>query len=119
MARALLKKASCVILDEATAQVDRENDKLIQQTIRTAFANVTVLSIAHRIDTIIDFDRILVMEKGRVAEFDTPANLIRANGLFAELINNTGAETSEKLRKAAFLAEKQRQEGVAVNVDVE
>ena len=78
-----------------------------------------MLSIAHRIDTIIDFDRILVMEKGKVAEFDTPANLIRANGLFAELINNTGPETSEKLRKAAFLAEKQRQEGVAVNVNVE
>ncbi|CAL6071291.1 Xenobiotic-transporting_ATPase / Multidrug resistance-associated protein [Hexamita inflata] len=119
VARALLRKASCVILDEATAQVDRENDQLIQQTIRSAFSEVTVLSIAHRLDTIIDFDRIIVMDKGNIAEFDTPANLVRKEGVFFELVNKTGAETSEKLKKAAFQAERQRQAGEKVNVDID
>ncbi|CAL6091952.1 Xenobiotic-transporting_ATPase / Multidrug resistance-associated protein [Hexamita inflata] len=119
VARALLRKASCVILDEATAQVDRENDQLIQQTIRNAFSEVTVLSIAHRLDTIIDFDRIIVMDKGNIAEFDTPANLVRKEGVFFELVNKTGAETSEKLKKAAFQAERQRQAGEKVNVDID
>ncbi|CAL5989372.1 Xenobiotic-transporting_ATPase / Multidrug resistance-associated protein [Hexamita inflata] len=119
VARALLRKASCVILDEATAQVDRENDQLIQKTIRNAFSEVTVLSIAHRLDTIIDFDRIIVMDKGIIAEFDTPANLIRKEGVFFELVNKTGTETSDKLKKAAFKAEKQRQFGEKVNVDID
>ena len=105
VARAVLRRACCVILDEATAQVDRENDKLIQETIRTAFADVTVLSIAHRLDTIIDFDRVLVMDRGRVAEFDTPANLLRRNGIFADLVAQTG-DASERLRATAFQAEK-------------
>ncbi|CAL6094608.1 Xenobiotic-transporting_ATPase / Multidrug resistance-associated protein [Hexamita inflata] len=119
IARAILRKASCVILDEATAQVDRENDQLIQQTIRNAFSEVTVLSIAHRLDTIIDFDRIIVMDKGNIAEFDTPANLIRKEGVFFELVNNTGTETSEKLKTAAFQAEKQRQVAEKVNNEID
>ena len=56
------------------------------------------------------------MDKGNVAEFDTPANLIRKEGVFFELVNKTGAETSEKLKKAAFQAESQRQAGLKVNV---
>lgn len=120
VARALLRKASCVILDEATAQVDRENDHLIQETIRTAFADVTVLSIAHRLDTIIDFDRIIVMDKGRVAEFDTPANLLRnKDGMFADLVRKTGEENAARLQKAAFLAEEQRAKGMKVQVNIE
>jgi len=64
---------------------------------------VTVLSIAHRLDTIIDFDRIIVMDKGQIAEFDTPANLLRnPDGIFTSLVNKTGVETSERLKKAAF-----------------
>lgn len=106
VARAVLRRACCVILDEATAQVDRENDRLIQETIRTAFADVTVLSIAHRLDTIIDFDRILVMDRGRAAEFDTPANLLRRqDGIFADLVAQTGEENAARLRAAAFAAE--------------
>ncbi|CAL5986502.1 Xenobiotic-transporting_ATPase / Multidrug resistance-associated protein [Hexamita inflata] len=119
VARALLRKASCVILDEATAQVDRENDQLIQNTIRDVFTDVTVLSIAHRLDTIIDFDRIIVMDQGQIVEFDTPANLIRKQGVFLELVNKTGVESSEKLINAAFCAERQRQAGEKVNVVVD
>ncbi|CAL6025768.1 Xenobiotic-transporting_ATPase / Multidrug resistance-associated protein [Hexamita inflata] len=117
VARALLRKASCVIMDEATAQVDQENDQLIQQTIRTVFSEVAVLAIAHRLDTVIDFDRIIVMDQGNIAEFDTPANLIRKEGIFFELINKTGVDTSEKLKNAAFQAEIQKQVGEKVKVD--
>jgi len=117
VARALVRNASCVILDEATACVDRENDKLIQETIRTALADTTVFSIAHRLDTIIDFDKVLVVDAGHVAEYDTPANLLRnQDSIFSGLVNNTGEEMAEKLRSAAFLAEEQRARGEAVRV---
>lgn len=76
LARALLRKTKILILDEATAAVDLETDDLIQKTIRTAFADCTVLTIAHRLNTIIDSDRVLVLDKGQIAEFNTPASLL-------------------------------------------
>ncbi|XP_029825767.2 multidrug resistance-associated protein 1 [Ixodes scapularis] len=76
LARALLRKSKVLVLDEATAAVDMETDSLIQQTIRKEFTGCTVLTIAHRLNTIMDYDRILVLEQGRVAEFDTPSNLL-------------------------------------------
>ncbi|CAH1105172.1 unnamed protein product [Psylliodes chrysocephalus] len=76
LARALLRKTKILILDEATAAVDLETDDLIQKTIRTEFKDSTVLTIAHRLNTIMDSDRVIVLDKGEVAEFDTPANLL-------------------------------------------
>ncbi|CAN7993271.1 unnamed protein product [Ixodes pacificus] len=76
LARALLRKSKVLVLDEATAAVDMETDSLIQQTIRKEFTGCTVLTIAHRLNTIMDYDRILVLEQGHVAEFDTPSNLL-------------------------------------------
>ncbi len=77
MARALLRKAKVLVLDEATSNVDTASDALIQETVRAAFADCTVLTIAHRLHSILDSDRILVLEDGRVKEFDTPEHLLQ------------------------------------------
>lgn len=76
LARALLRKTKILILDEATAAIDLETDDLIQKTIRSEFKNCTVLTIAHRLNTIMDSTRIIVLDKGKIVEFDTPTNLI-------------------------------------------
>ena len=65
-----------VVLDEATAAVDLETDAVIQKTIRESFINVTVLTIAHRLNTILDYDRVLVLHEGSIREFDHPMKLL-------------------------------------------
>jgi len=77
LARALLRKTKILVLDEATAAVDLETDDLIQATIRKEFKDSTVLTIAHRLNTIMDSTRVMVLDKGEVREFDTPSNLLR------------------------------------------
>ncbi|KAK6465777.1 hypothetical protein DFJ63DRAFT_292765 [Scheffersomyces coipomensis] len=77
LARALLNKSKILILDEATAAVDVQTDKIIQETIRAKFKDKTILTIAHRLETILDSDRIIVLDKGQVKEFDTPKNLLK------------------------------------------
>nr|QUF59457.1 ATP-binding cassette transporter Abcc10 [Brachionus angularis] len=90
LARAILSNRKILCIDEATAQVDFETDNFIQETIRTKFRGVTVLTIAHRINTIFDYDKILVMDAGKVAEFDTTKNLLEnKNSLFYSLVNET------------------------------
>jgi len=76
LARALLRKSRILILDEATAAVDLETDSLIQDTIRTQFRHATILTVAHRLSTVLDYDRIIVLDKGEIIEFDTPARLL-------------------------------------------
>lgn len=86
LARALLKTSKVLILDEATAAVDVQTDKIIQETIRSEFKDKTILTIAHRLDTIMDSDRILVLDRGEVREFDSPANLLKnTEGIFYSL----------------------------------
>ncbi|KAM6118909.1 ATP-binding cassette sub-family C member 3 isoform 2-T2 [Phoenicopterus ruber ruber] len=90
LARALLRKTRILILDEATAAIDLETDDLIQMTIRTQFEGCTVLTIAHRLNTIMDYTRVLVLDNGTIAEFDTPANLIASKGIFYSMAKDAG-----------------------------
>lgn len=86
MARALLRRARILVLDEATSNVDTASDALIQETVREAFADCTVLTIAHRLHSILDSDRVLVLEDGKVKEFDTPSNLLQVKHLHANVL---------------------------------
>uniref|UniRef100_A0A6Q2X4Z6 Multidrug resistance-associated protein 1 n=1 Tax=Esox lucius TaxID=8010 RepID=A0A6Q2X4Z6_ESOLU len=90
LARALLRKTKILVLDEATAAVDLETDNLIQSTIRTQFDDCTVLTIAHRLNTIMDYTRVLVLDKGEMAEFDSPSALISKRGIFYKMAKDSG-----------------------------
>uniref|UniRef100_A0A665TRP0 ABC-type glutathione-S-conjugate transporter n=1 Tax=Echeneis naucrates TaxID=173247 RepID=A0A665TRP0_ECHNA len=90
LARALLRKTKILVLDEATAAVDLETDTLIQSTIRTQFEDCTVLTIAHRLNTIMDYTRVIVMDRGHISEMDSPANLITQRGQFYRMCREAG-----------------------------
>ncbi|KAI8616941.1 P-loop containing nucleoside triphosphate hydrolase protein [Chytriomyces sp. MP71] len=100
LARAMLKKPKILIMDEATANVDMETDAQIQKALREDFGESTILTIAHRLNTIIDYDRVLVLDHGKVAEYDTPRNLLaNEEGIFYSLIMQTGEANAETLKK--------------------
>ncbi|KAM9548886.1 ATP-binding cassette sub-family C member 2 [Guaruba guarouba] len=95
LARALLRKAKILILDEATAAVDLETDHLIQTTIRREFADCTVLTIAHRLHTIMDSNRVMVLQAGRIVEFDSPEELLRKQGVFSMMAKDAGITNTD------------------------
>uniref|UniRef100_A0A4Y0ASG4 ABC-type glutathione-S-conjugate transporter n=2 Tax=Anopheles funestus TaxID=62324 RepID=A0A4Y0ASG4_ANOFN len=91
LARALLRKTKVLILDEATAAVDLETDDLIQRTIRTEFKDCTVLTIAHRLNTIMDSDKVIVLDKGQIVEFAPPTELLQSkNTAFYSMAKDAG-----------------------------
>lgn len=101
LARAIIGRPRVMVLDEATSAVDMQTDKLIQRSIREEFTDATLLVIAHRLSTIADFDRILVLSDGVVAEYGSPRELWDkgpAAGVFRAMCEESGE--TEKLRKA-------------------
>lgn len=95
-----------MVLDEATANVDFETDAFVQKQIKEKFADCTIFTVAHRLSTIIDYDKILVLDKGSIAEFDQPFRLlvnqmtdtsITKDGIFASLVKNTGRASASSL----------------------
>ncbi len=105
MARALLRRSAIVVLDEATSSIDFETDAKIQATMREEFGDSLLLTVAHRIRTVIDYDRLLVLDKGKLVEFDTPLNLIRREGgVFREMCLKSGV-MAELVEAAAARAE--------------
>jgi len=104
LARAIIRKTKILVLDEATANVDLETDNFIQDTLKNSFANCTVVLVAHRLATVIDADRILVMEAGVGEEYDNPFRLlvndeddetITKDGHFAAMVKATGGATAD------------------------
>ncbi|KAH7927022.1 P-loop containing nucleoside triphosphate hydrolase protein [Leucogyrophana mollusca] len=92
MARALLRRSSIIILDEATSSIDFDTDAKIQATIREEFGESLLLTVAHRLRTVIDYDRLIVLDKGEIAEFDTPLNLIqKEDGIFRTMCVKSGS----------------------------
>lgn len=96
LTRALVRNSQILILDEATSSVDYHTDNKIQSTIASNFKHCTILCIAHRLRTILNYDRILVLEAGEVVEFDTPKNLFNnVDGVFRSMCNNSGITSIE------------------------
>jgi len=107
LARAILKPSNVLIMDEATANMDHDTDNFLQQTIKEKFANSSQFTIAHRLVTIANYDRVLVLDKGRKMEFDEPYTLLvnkigdtsitNESGYFATMVLNTGPISSKRI----------------------
>ncbi|XP_029302444.1 multidrug resistance-associated protein 4-like isoform X2 [Cottoperca gobio] len=102
LARAVLRKNRILVIDEATANVDPRTDELIQKTIRDKFRECTVFTIAHRLNTIVDSDRILVLDAGKIHAYDTPYALLQdPEGIFYKMVLQTGKQEAAALLEAA------------------
>jgi ATP-binding cassette subfamily C (CFTR/MRP) protein 1 len=101
MARALVRKPKVLLMDEATASIDELTDHLIQKMIKTEFKETTVITIAHRLNTIIQYDKILVLDQGNIAEFEDPVNLLESGGYFSNLIKENGPDFESKMKYLA------------------
>jgi len=110
LARALLRNNKFLVLDEATSNVDMQTDHFIQSCIKTKFAETTVITIAHRLNTIADYDKVIVMDRGRIVEMGAPYDLLVKGGLFSEMVEHTGrnAEAIRKLARESFEKRKLR-----------
>ncbi|KAK5645932.1 hypothetical protein RI129_004396 [Pyrocoelia pectoralis] len=102
LARAIIRNNKILVMDEATANVDHQTDSLIQNTIRHNFKDCTVLTIAHRLNTVMDSDKVVVMDAGEVVEFGHPHELLQnESGHFSKMLKETGKGMENKLRQIA------------------
>lgn len=114
LARAILRNNRILVLDEATANVDPQTDALIQHSIRHNFRECTVLTIAHRLHTVMDSHRILVMDSGSVKEFDYPHVLLQnEDGFLRNMVIAAGPQVSATLRQIASDAYDKLKNGAA------
>lgn len=102
LTRALLAKPKILIMDEATASVDSDTDEKIQNIVKTLFKDTTVVSIAHRLNTIADYDRVVVLDQGQVLECDHPWMLLQnAESAFSNLVAASGSSSAEAIHDLA------------------
>jgi ABC-type multidrug transport system fused ATPase/permease subunit len=105
LSRALLSQPKLLVLDEATASIDGETDAFVQRMLRAKFPETTLITIAHRLNTIMDHDLVLVIDAGQAVEFASPVELLdKSDGIFSELVDATGGESSSALRQMAINA---------------
>jgi ATP-binding cassette subfamily C (CFTR/MRP) protein 4 len=90
LSRALLRQNKILVLDEATSNVDMNTDAFIQNVLKERFKDTTVITIAHRLNTVADYDQVIVMQRGKIMESGSPYELIQRNGIFTEMVNHTG-----------------------------
>jgi ATP-binding cassette, subfamily C (CFTR/MRP), member 1 len=100
LARAVLRKSKIVVLDEVTSSVDRKTDELMQKIIKEEFKECTIIAVAHRLDTILDFDRIAVLGRGRLVECDSPATLLATESAFKELYDVYSSSKEERIESS-------------------
>ena len=100
LVRALLRKNRYLVLDEATSNVDFETDYFIQECIGTKFKDTTIIIIAHWLNTIASYDKVLVLDKGEIVEFGKTHELVKNKGLFSEMVEHTG-QNAEVIKKIA------------------
>mgnify|MGYP002345763594 CR=1 FL=1 len=102
IARALIKKPEILLMDEATAHIDNKTDEIVQTILATQFNNSTILTIAHRLRTVIKYDKIMYIEEGRISEFEDPYLLLQnPQSKFYQLVDEGGAEFKEEIIQLA------------------
>jgi len=102
---AILAKPKILVMDEATASVDAAADDRIAEILKNSFKDTTVLAIAHRLASIADYDRVLVLDQGRIAECDHPYKLLQnEDSMFSNLVEATGSLQAEEIKRIAFEA---------------
>jgi ABC-type multidrug transport system fused ATPase/permease subunit len=100
LGRALLRKNRILVLDEATSNVDMQTDEMIQRVIREKFQDTTIITVAHRLNTVADYDKIFVMAAGKIVETGSPWELLQGSTVFSSMVARTGDNSKRILDKA-------------------